>query len=188
MAKGIYVGVDNELPNLVTNGNFSNGTTGWTNSHPSYCTIEVVNDGGENALKVTITQSIATVSPYQSIPSVNTTDIYYFCGWTKGASSNIDARGSNYISLCSTSSTRPSVDEITSDYVFTSQRSNVTNISDNVWQRLELNNAGENAVGNVYYWKDIKCYNLTAAYGAGNEPTKEWCDETVAKYGKLIKI
>lgn len=186
MAKGIYVGADSELPNLVVNGDFSNGITGWNNAHSDYCTMEAVNDNGEKALKVTITKSITTAVPYQTISSINETDIFYFCGYGRGDVNNVDTSGSNYISICLTSTT-PSFVETNSEYVFTSKRSTITNASANTFQRLQLYNRGENAVGNVYYWKDIKCYNLTAAYGAGNEPTKEWCDETVAKYGKLIK-
>ena len=30
--------------------------------------------------------------------------------------------------------------------------------------------------GNVIYWDNIRLDDLTAIYGSGNEPTKEWCD------------
>ena len=35
------------------------------------------------------------------------------------------------------------------------------------------------SVGNKAFFDDVVCYDLTATFGAGNEPTKEWCDENL---------
>ena len=148
--------------------------------------MEVVEDNGENVLRVTIKQSVTTAVVNQNITSLNTTNIYYVCGWVKGVASNVNT-DKNRISVCNTLSTSPSVPSNSSEYVFTSDRGTLSNTGETTWQKFRLFNRGENAVGNVYYWKNIQLYDLTAIFGAGNEPTKEWCDETIAKHGNLIK-
>lgn len=164
--------------NLVANGDFSNGTNGWS-VYGSSGTMEVINDGDSKALKVTVTASTLSLQVMQSIDYITTENkdhIFYWSGWIKGSSSNVDAWGSNLIGLCDSTSSGAS--EISTEYVFVSGRNSLTSSStgNQQWQRIRILSRGEDAVGNVNYFKNIKCYDLTAMFGAGNEPDKAWCD------------
>jgi len=39
-----------------------------------------------------------------------------------------------------------------------------------------------------YYYDDVFLIDLTATFGAGNEPTKAWCDEHINYFDGSSKI
>ena len=45
--------------------------------------------------------------------------------------------------------------------------------------RVDNNN---NKVATISHFDGILCVNLTETFGAGHEPSKEWCDENISYF------
>ena len=162
--------------NLITNGNFDTGIEGWvTGAANPNTTLEWVTEGVGGYLKTTV---------------INDSNIYVFSGVC-----------SNQISLDSTHIYYGAVDlkvssSVTSD-VSASLFGNKTDkyaIKDNQWHTLTLYGnpsststtwsayvieLGSAKAGDVINIDNVMVYDLTAIFGAGNEPTEQWCSENL---------
>ena len=55
----------------------------------------------------------------------------------------------------------------------------------NVRVRLDNDNERQDVAS---YYDGFLCINLTETFGAGNEPTKEWCDKNISYFDGTTKI
>lgn len=192
MAKKICVGVDSKArkvtkayigvaeDSLVANGDFSNGLNGWdlTNVNDGYISATVINDYLRvEMLKEKVGIKILQTNPY----SVVVGHVYYYGGYIKVPSD---------LSLLSGISLNAAAVSITYDGMW-HLCSRVVTATSTGSQGLYLfmGNSGVNslAIGEWIEVKDIKLYDLTAMYGAGNEPTKNWCDNNLEALKELYK-
>ena len=164
------------LQNLITDDNFSNRTW-WTASNASY----------------TVSGNIATVTPttsgtwpilYRDPIFVTKNHMYYACVNVKHSNTTTGARGARV------EFKQPDIDEP----VYSSEDSVLGSVD---WQlrsvigtlnftRLNLvlalpnsNTSGSPIRYQTTQFTEAMLIDLTAAFGAGNEPTKEECDEMI---------
>lgn len=166
-----------ELPtNLVVNGDFSNGLEGW--DIDSSVSAEVINEDGENIIKtINITPVGYSWSNIQQSMSYIENHKYYISAYMRGSSSNKASSIGLYAVAFGYSTNQ--VDVTTNDWVFGSKIIAPTNNGTNFVLRVPNNT--DDLAGNIGYFKNIKLFDLTAIFGSGNEPTKEWCDENLTK-------
>lgn len=157
--------------NLITNGDFSNGLEGW--DIDSSVSAEVINEAGENIIKtINITPVGYGWSNIQQSMSYIENHKYYISAYMRGSSSN-KASSIGLYALAFGYSTNQ-VDVTTNDWVLGSNIIAPTNNGTNFTLRVPNNT--DDLAGNIGYFKNIKLFDLTEMFGAGNEPTKEWCD------------
>ena len=177
--------------NLVVNGDFENGLDGWTCSYPDNVSITKDTSGYEGScMKLTVTSVYATSEGkalYCFVKhniDVIATHVYYISGYYKGSASN-----HSYMSA-----------QMRFEYALNQTIANTSypNAQTTTWTKLSgygtcsttatgtigvLIHAGYNngdiTTGMTISYDKIRVYDLTAIYGAGNEPTKEWCDENL---------
>lgn len=164
----------NWFTNLITNGNFSNGITGWTSY---YCVATT-----EAPDKCKMAGNGAGAYPCINIVGnyPNSTDlVYYACEMMV---TNSDALT---IAIRSNSAETSAI---------------VNNPVANKWYKLSCVQAAgnssanfspshrystaSNANGKIGYVKNCIAINLTAIYGLSKEPTKEWCDINISPFVK----
>lgn len=155
--------------NLVVNGDFRNGTTGWIANAGTIAVAAGVLTGTVTSRRVEMLRHLS-ISP-------NTTDKYYFKFSYKvpinSLSRTIGVFFSSMYDL--TPIITPTLDWSTHSQVNTFV--NVTNRFDFIFGV-----DGYPAAGETFSIKDVMFINLTATFGAGNEPTKEQCDLLFANY------
>ena len=150
--------------NLVNNGDFSDGATGWTQQGT---TVEAVN--GE--ANVTVTANFGTLACLFT-PVAN--NVYYICADIKSSSSAIGIvlRG------------RPGCICYSIIVVVVTMKgcpcwNNGKHSESNRWFH---NGVARSSVKTNLMRKNPLCINLTATFGAENEPTKEQCDAMFANW------
>ena len=177
--------------NLVANGDFENGLDGWTCSYPDNVSITKDTSGYEGScMKLTVTSVYATSEGkalycfVKHNVDVIATHVYYISGYYKGSASN-----HSYMSA-----------QMRFEYALNQTIANTSypNAQTTTWTKLSgygtcsttatgtigvLIHAGYNngdiTTGMTISYDKIRVYDLTAIYGAGNEPTQEWCDENL---------
>lgn len=187
--KKAYVGVDSKLPNLVVNGDFSNGLEGWTPLYKNYLTASVFEDGYQEKCVSLETIEDKTYSYNMFINYLTNytfieNHIYYASVYVK---SDIEKQ----IRICTNSENNEG------DRYWLIYKEFTANTS---WQKISglgtsegNSNEGYVAVDfqgapkNTFYVDCFELYDLTEIFGAGNEPTQEWCDANLdATIGKGI--
>jgi len=150
-------------PNLITNGNFANGTTGWS----------VINTGTsimpDGTIKLLDESTGYTGTIYQ-IPGLNVGDILY--ARVEGRCASISSGGEFGLSSTDSATVGGTID------IVIPVSTTLSKIS-SVFQSRGSILAFKGRVGSVMYeayLKSVFVVNLTASFGAGNEPTKEQCD------------
>lgn len=157
------------LQNLVTNGNFANGTTGWV--FGSFSSNVAVTSG-----EGTITQQYATY-PVHQVASIVAGRKYFLAALVKNISvtSAMQARfsfgngyaagqnGEDYFSQLNTSTFTKITEVITANGNYSSV--------------MPLRFTSSGASGFQYVLDNFLCVDLTAHFGAGKEPSKEEMDE-----------
>lgn len=157
--------------NLVKNGDFSDGTTGWElRNHTEGVNFSVVNG---KAVLTTLDDSghYAFIITYLSVVQDH---IYYLRGevtagsiTTPGSfSSNSGGAWINYINVKMEANTTKQF----------SARDTSTGTTDNGYVSCSIYC---NVVGATLSLDNIRFYDLTQMFGAGNEPDKAWCDENL---------
>ena len=168
-----------EAFNLVVNGDFEDGLNGWAlgGGSEKYLNIEHETLDNYNCMKVTVIANYTSNLYFevrQQMHNIKAEHIYYLSCMTRGKNTNVEVGTSGthaYIGLVNT----PSVLAKTEEWTLTSARRAVDTVEGDGYLYLRAINSA-NALGNEYYFRDVKLYDLTAMFGAGNEPTKEWCD------------
>ena len=155
------------LTNLVTNGSFEN--TGWDN-----CIYYNVDKKFDNySCKMTASSSVVEFVSNSSVSMyLNSTHTYYALVYSKSTISSeiqmywpIDEPGIIFTPYASTTWTKSSA-------IFT--RNSFSN--GNYLYRVDFNN---NYRSGMIYYDGLTVVDLTATFGAGKEPSKEWCDKNI---------
>lgn len=164
--------------NLIQNGNFANGTTGWDAF--ASCSLS----SGLNALVVTSTAATTCVYGQDtSVPCVAGKQVY-----VKGRL-KVTSAGFTVIDIV----VRGSTSSTTDTRLIFSQNNPVLNqqYSFSGIGTLTANHTGNvriagritvDAIGRTMEVQDVFTIDLTALFGAGNEPTKEQCDQIFANW------
>ena len=172
MAKENYVGVAVTGNNLVVNGDFSNGVSGWYyDDVNSYGALQL--SANDNVLTINLVKSNTSNNIIKSETNINTVagHVYY-------AKLEAKSNSSNDFRFYATLAGSPNIS--TNDLV-----------KDNEWHILSLRGVtGEYSYpfmiscyqpdkNNTVECRNIAVYDLTAMFGTGNEPTQEWCDNNL---------
>ena len=148
------------INNLIRNGDFSNGTTGWSDYGSKIAVedskrLKVINNGGASYAQVWRYIDLAPMSKYyfrakieDGNKNTNATLVDWFSGGVKSSEGLYELLKEN------------ASEEI-------------------VRRQLKFSNVS--TLGDYYYISDIQLINLTATFGAGKEPTRE-------EMGELIKL
>lgn len=150
--------------NLIANGDFANGTTGWKHS-AGILSFNVIDE----TLKVEVIQDSSTLQVVSHNVEVLNSNVYYFCANVKAPAST-KARVYLYTTLSNSN-------ELTKDNQW-HKISGIATSGATATYNIQLVFDGDGALttGDVAYFDDVRMYNLTAMFGAGNEPTQAWCD------------
>lgn len=164
----IYYGEAYQATNLVTNGDFSDGTTGWT-------ALDSTLSATANTLSITGNGANASATARQTTTDAIVGNVYYI---------GFKARVTN--TLCQSIG-------ITYPFVNTMKSAPVQN----TWyplsavgvatltERLRIAHtytSAANASGKVMEAKEVLILNLTQIFGVGSEPNKEEMDAIIAKF------
>jgi hypothetical protein len=160
-----------ELPasNLVTNGNFSNGTTGWT---AQYGTGAIVN-GNEYEYTVTSLNSSARIQ--QTIATTTAGSIYYVFGYAK-----LKYQSGFYYRIGSTSVFINNSDILVNNYKRYSCLITATSASSVVEYHVQTDS--NYVINDKVYFKYLGAIDLTATFGAGKEPSLSDMDSMMSKF------
>ena len=154
--------------NLITNGDFSNGTTGWSGEQG---TLAIIN----NELELTSTVDNGNVFNVSRSWSANAGDRIYFQYKITPFRTHIPAIWIGSLLR---------MDKTVTAGVKTTV-SQVATMSSNATTIHIYGNAGStsgNVVGAKVYFDDVLTINLTTLFGVGNEPTKEQMDYLLSVY------
>lgn len=196
---GGYIGIS--FDNILQNGSLHTSTSGWTISSGNTATID-----SDGCVKITLKQTgTGTYANYQAFspisgPTLETRHVLYVCAKAKSLPTNA-SYPRLYLSLYAnggTSVTYSGLKELTglsetelNDGEWHIFASRPTTYNQNTGESFEYFRMafGENVAtaGDVLYFKDIGIYDLTSLFGAGQEPTNDWCREHLAVlYGQTL--
>lgn len=153
-----------EMENLVTNGNFSDGLKGWS---ANYGSLELVTNGvklisdGEVSTTRLVTRS-----------DHNLTDRYYAYFKYRDATLDFTIGVRDFVDV------RP-LSGVSGVY------SVVSSIVNNRNLQIEINSGSRISVEDTMIISEVGLINLTATFGAGNEPTKSEMDELIKITGYI---
>ena len=157
--------LDNRILNsMVTNGDFSNGTSGWTG-------IDAVVSG---IAEKTATAQYQTIGYTTLNPTTRRGHKIYASALVKSDSVLVALTISDAISLSQTSHTGDNT------FKTLSVIRTIDNSATNVYCRIQDNRASG---WTKYYADNIIMIDLTESYGAGKEPTQAYMDTLVASSG-----
>jgi type IV pilus assembly protein PilA len=159
--------MDIDVYNLVTNGDFSNGTVNWSNCMS--CTTQVANN--ELSLLVN-SQYSGIVNPFTGIIG----HIIYFRANIKADSANANLKLNDGTPWTSTNS--KFVTTVGSYAVLKGTTTLNTTSS-----YIKIQDDRSSGWTNIYV-KDCFAFDLTAIYGAGNEPTQSQMNNIMINMGK----
>lgn len=171
---GKFLSSELNLVNLVSNGDFSNGTAGWTKSGGA-SSISVIN--GELSYQSSETGWAGATTDVDVIEN----NLYYITAKVR-ATSPVDYQSTNTIGLY-----LPAYESIIYGNITTSQTmvSGLLTATSTGTSSVRIRNGESDA---TIYWDDVICINLTEAFGAGNEPTKEQMDVFINQKGFFQNI
>jgi hypothetical protein len=154
----------NAIVNLIANGNFANGTTGWDMS--SSGTVS----NGELVVTNSVHESVTGAS--QSV-NILINDIYYVRGMIKGAQ-NVAGLQLYGINGDLNKVLRVETDNVYSviSYITQAPSTETMSINCGFWDA---------SLPATAYYKNILFIDLTAAFGAGNEPSQAYMDALLAR-------
>lgn|GEM_PF-5491911 len=154
------------LQNLIVNGDFSNGTTGWT---PSATTLVASNNECYFTAAAQYGGPIQFIANYSNYKSHN----LYYAVFAKVDSSSVyfvlnDGLGQSIVNA--------------STFGSYARLSGIWNVNSNgtiLYTKLQDSRSSAWTTNYVKYWV---VFDLTSAFGAGNEPTKATMDTIMSGY------
>lgn len=163
-----------DVKNLVTNGDFSNGTTGWT-EHGVTSTIS------SGVLNATLTASGGLV--HQQLADVIAQDKIYIAGelaMVAVDSANTFVRfrlsiGNIYANILS-----PTIGQLSGNAITRFSAIDTASVSGQLFGVLY--GAGNHAIGDTMKMSKMTVINLTKTFGAGKEPTLAEMDRLMARF------
>ena len=177
----IVSGSGNIIRNMVINGNFEDGTNGWTLRNSSLALTSIDSGGIGNSKYIKATPKGTYTWSYSNkhyIPQnhiVYTSAYYQKHGGGKTRLLVYDLySGNNAFAAQYDSAT---TDDVTEWTRISARRENTT--SNTEYSTLIYGAGSEYAEGMYSLWDNVLTIDLTEAYGSGNEPTKEWMDQNI---------
>lgn len=143
--------------NLISNGDFSNGVTGWNRGTASNNTLTLLVTAQYQSSSQSLNSIASSVSGHK----------LYYCATIKADSTSVNIKlvdNSNYNNKNISS---------TGNYVLVSNIATI--VSNNTTLAFNIQDDRPSGWTNIYA-KNILVVDLTATFGAGNEPTQTWCD------------
>lgn len=153
-----------KLINLCPDPSFENSASGWNITNGQYITQGALD--GKIAARLSVTGSTGSIISSTKIPQI-INHIYYYC---------FHSFGNFPIAFLKLQSTTPAKYDVDSTWTR--------------WGILQTASSSESVNYNIIFssqWATnftitfdaLMCIDLTEAFGAGNEPTKAWCDENI---------
>lgn len=153
-----------KLINLCPDPSFENSASGWNITNGQYITQGALD--GKTAARLSVTGSTGSIISSTKIPQI-INHIYYYC---------FHSFGNFPIAFLKLQSTTPAKYDVDSTWTR--------------WGILQTASSSESVNYNIIFssqWATnftitfdaLMCIDLTEAFGAGNEPTKAWCDENI---------
>ena len=153
---------------LVQNGNFANGTTGLSSR---YANTSVSN--GVLTVEKAISGSAGASVWFDSVPGLDTTHLYYMKALARKAD---DSSGYNAVMHFQTSSyTTGGNTTVYNGGSIWRWIDQVTSPQNNTDRFALRTGSASSAQGVIGYYQNVNLIDLTATFGAGNEPTLEQC-------------
>lgn len=154
------------LNNLVKNSYFEDGLEGWGSFGNGYATMEI-----ENGILKTVSTVDSVNNTVQAQTEIGTVTVGHKYYWRLTIKANSEVVGTPRIYIngiyYESLVTKQDSWQIWSNVIEVTQVGKHTTL----WLSLL-----QSAVGDTVYWDNVELYDLTAYFGEGNEPTKEWCD------------
>ena len=170
------------ITNLVTNGSFEDGINGWNTSF-NFST-ELITDYsfskyGNNSFYI----SFDTGGWYkQTVSDIVEGNIYYASIYLNVVDVNSSNAGIRIIDLTgSTTNYNKTISYLTNNYEKISGKFQTTSPGLHLW-------FGGDLAGSKVYFDGYLLVDLTQTFGAGNEPSQEWCDENINWFDGTVSI
>jgi hypothetical protein len=162
------------LTNMLTNGSFENGTTGWT-VNTSTTKVETVGAGGKYDSKYV---KITPESTWDFLKSSDITILANHKVYMSGYYRKIGGGSSTMSIYDLTNDKRLGSIGFTNDVSTWSRVSIYSTNSTSItkYNVLVYGASSTYTVGMYSEWDNIMLIDLTESFGSGNEPDKEWCD------------
>jgi len=156
--------------NLITNGNFSNGTVGW-NAPPADHTVSTSNGDYE----ISRSDTVSTCSIMETVAINANSKIYVAFNAKASLAYTFPVNVLPYIGGCANQSLAKAV---TTTY----QRFSTLFTPPSAGTYIALLSSASLPVGTTFYFNYIMAIDLTATFGAGNEPSQAQCDAMMLTY------
>ncbi len=161
------------VTNLLPNASFEN--TGWSGG--SYST-DYVHSGSYSYKMTGTTSSSEVLAKLSTTITITAGHIYYVSVYGYQATKTTGASVQCYWPIAEPSFGSISVGDAGQWNLYSFRLVRSTNSSGTTWSgaqslRFDFNNS---SVAGVMYFDSAKLIDLTATYGSGNEPDKDWCD------------
>ena len=174
----IVSGSGNIIRNMVINGNFEDGTNGWTKRN-SETILTNVSSGGINDSKYIKLEPKGTYRwLYSSKHYIPLNHIVYTSAYYQkhgGGNTRLlvyDSDDNAFLARYDSTS-----DDVTEWARVSARMANTTNYEE--YSTLVYGASSEYVEGMYSLWDNVLTIDLTEAYGSGNEPTKEWLDQNI---------
>lgn len=177
-----------KLVNLVTNGSFENGTTGWSGLRSGMSVDNTTSVHGDSCLKC-----IGANDTYQwcqsNVFTVTRGHILYSSVMVR----NNDAKTAwgLYVNNNGSQSLNLNVGQVGSTYNTFTKVSKRLTVPELEVYTINMLLYGEQSTANsslITYWDNVLCVDLTDCFGAGNEPSQDWCDKHISWFEGSIFI
>ena len=171
-----FKATDVPAKNLVTNGNFSNGTAG-------YSSFGATISAADNILSVTGTGAFLSAQTWFNNPEYVSGDMFY--ARVRVRVTNNIASQVRLVSYPSQSLSRTIATPAENEWIDISAQGTYSysgSISDTRLMVITTYPTAGDAAGKVTEVQYVLLLNLTQIFGAGNEPTREQMDELLAQF------
>lgn len=177
-----------KLVNLVTNGSFENGTTGWVNVTPEMSVDTTVSVHGDSCLKC-----VGADKTYRwchsNVFTVTQGHILYSSVMAKNNDSK--TAWGLYVNNNEKQSVNLNVGQVGSTHDTFTKVSKRLTVPELEVYTINMLLYGEQSTANsslITYWDNVLCVDLTDCFGAGNEPSQDWCDKHINYFEGSIFI
>lgn len=153
-----------KLINLCPDPSFENSASGWNITNGQYITQGALD--GKTAARLSVTGSTGSIISSTKIPQI-INHIYYYCFHSFG---NFPIA---FLKLQSTTPAKYAVDSTWTRWGILQTASSSESVNYNIIFSSQW------ATNFTITFDALMCVDLTEAFGAGNEPTKAWCDENI---------
>lgn len=174
-----------DLENMIVNGDFSDGLTDWDLAGAGGGAVmeidETIYISANKSIKANMTSAAgAYVIPKQSV-SCTDTHKYYIRSNIRNDNEDMNSLGLRIIPNNVQVQVNP---EVVNEWKLGSFIYTANGLETFIYLLASMT-ASE--VGNAWF-DEVKMVDLTEAFGAGNEPTKEWCDEHITSNPRLLGV